>query len=136
VHYVWCEDDGIKDEEPAEGGERPAPGEHSVEHSAAFSFEVPEAGTYYPWARVWWQDSCGNSVILVIEPDGGTASQYVVQEGANQWWQWLPVAAEGVELPKGLCRLTVKNREDGARLSRVLFTTRSYTSYKPETPEG
>lgn len=133
VRYVWCEDDGIEDEEPAPEGERPA----HAEHVAVFTFHVPEGRTYYPWARVWWQDSCGNSVFLVLEPEGAQPVQYVVQEGANRWWQWLPVAGpQGVDLPEGPCRLLVRNREDGARLSRVLFATRSYSAHKPETPEG
>jgi hypothetical protein len=47
------------------------------------------------------------------------------------------VAGEaGLQLEKGTYRLIVKNREDGARLSRVLFCARSYAVYKPETPEG
>ena len=30
----------------------------------------------------------------------------------------------------------VENREDGARLSRVLFSMKDYETYKPDGPEG
>lgn len=133
VAYVWCKDDGH-----AEKDRDKETGPPEVEdHSAVFSLTVPETRLYYPWARVWWEDSCGNSIFVVLEHEGQKVQEYVVQDGTCEWWHWLPVTGEsGLQLEKGTYRLTVRNREDGARLSRILFCTRSYAVYKPETPEG
>lgn len=133
VSYVWCREDGRAEEDagPAEGSVS------SAEQAAVFDLVVPETRTYYPWARVWWEDSCGNSIIVSLQGEGEQAHEFVVQGGTLQWWHWLPVAGEaGLELKRGTYRLLVRNREDGARLSRVLFCTKRYDVYKPETPEG
>ena len=133
VQFVWCKDDGGREQDADATGGAPGPGAHFAE----FEARVPEEGTYFPWARVWWEDSCGNSVIVALERDSEPARQFVVQDGTMKWWHWLPVAGEGgIKLQQGAYRLLVVNREDGARLSRLLFTTRSYATYKPETPEG
>jgi len=131
VSYVWCEADGRKDEEPEPG----APG--AEEHAAVFELTVPQTRTYYPWVRVWWEDSCGNSIIVRLEAEGRPPQESVVQDGTLRWWHWVPLAGEaGLELPQGKCRVLVRNREDGARLSGILFCAKSYGVYKPETPEG
>ena len=41
-----------------------------------------------------------------------------------------------VELAQGVHTVTVENREDGARLSRILFSTKDYATSVPTTPEG
>ncbi|KPK62475.1 MAG: hypothetical protein AMK73_06050, partial [Planctomycetes bacterium SM23_32] len=133
VRYVWCEDDGLTEKDADEQGAA-APAQ---DHSALFELTIPAGRTYYPWIRVWWQDSCGDSIIITCTREGGPAHEFVVQGSTHQRWHWLPVAGDaGVDLAEGPWRLTVRNREDGARLSRVLFCTRSYRRYKPETPEG
>jgi hypothetical protein len=132
VKYVWCKDDGHTKAEAGEASRTPP-----QEHSAVFELSVPETRTYFPWARVWWEDGCGNSMFVVLEREGQKAQEFVVEDGTFQFWHWLPVAGEtGLPLEKGTYRLVVKNREDGARLSRILFCTRSYAVYKPETSEG
>jgi len=132
VSYVWCEYDGHEKMTPQELL-RFDPGQHY----AVFKFTVPADSTYYPWARVWWQDGCGNSMTLVLQRQRGKPLEVVVEDGTLKWWHWVPVAGEGgLRLEKGDYKLIVKNREDGARLSSILFSTRSYRDYKPETPEG
>jgi hypothetical protein len=100
--------------------------------------EVPAAGTYYPWARVWWEDGCGDSIEVIWGRDGEPpAASPTLQDGTHESWHWLPLAGPaGVKMQKGPYKLVVRNREDGARLSRVFFSGKSYESYKPETPEG
>jgi len=133
VKYVWCKDDGRVDREGEPGG----PANPSQEHAAVFELVVPETRAYYPWARVWWEDSCGDSIIVLLTPEGGETKEFVVQDGTLQWWHWVPVAGQGgLLLQQGTYRLLVKNREDGARLSSILFCTKRYEVYKPETPEG
>jgi hypothetical protein len=106
-------------------------------NAAVFQTEIDSAGTYYPWVRVWWKDSCGDSLGVVLQQGDGKEVQYVVTDGTHKWWHWLPIAgAKGVELQKGQLTVRVENREDGARLGRILFATRDYESYMPSTPEG
>ena len=58
-------------------------------------------------------------------------------DGTHEWWHWLRVTdAGGIKLDKGTITVKVQNREDGARLGRILFATRDYESYMPSTPEG
>jgi len=126
VHFVW-----VRDKACAEGED---PGLHMAE----FELRVEQAGTYYPWARVWWTDSCGNSIVVLLQGEGQERPlRWEVTDDTARWWHWLPLAgSDGVALEPGVYRVTVQNREDGARLSRILFTRRSYGSYKPATPEG
>ena len=75
--------------------------------------------------------------VLVLERDGKPERTFVVQSGTHQSWHWLEVTgADGIDLAAGECRLVARNREDGARLSAVLFATKRYGLFKPETPEG
>lgn len=122
VDFVWVEG----------GGE-----EHATrEGRALFQLDVPEAATYYPWARVCWEDGCGNSMKIVFERDG-VRQDFVIEDSTHSWWHWLPVSGkDGLELEKGAYILRVENREDGARLSRILLSRRNHKEYKPETPDG
>ncbi len=135
--------DGLVEADVADDGlpQPPVPPEEKAEpdaeqHEAVFVLNVPRAGTYYPWARVWWQDSCGDSLYVVLEREGA-AQEYVLQDGTHKSWHWLPVTGPvGLKLTAGDYRLTVRNREDGARLSRILLAPKDFRTYKPETPEG
>jgi len=126
VHFVWVED------KACEEGEDPA------QHRAVFELRVDKAGTYYPWARVWWTDSCGDSIVVLIQHEGDAApTRWEITDGTHEWWHWLRLAgSDGVELKEGSYTVTVENREDGARLSRILFSERSYKAYMPSAPEG
>ncbi len=137
-------DDGAAEADVADDGLPPPPvpsgekAEPDAElHAAVFVLNVPQSGTYYPWARVWWQDSCGDSLYVVLEREGAAAQEYVLQDGTHKSWHWLPVTGPvGLKLTAGDYRLTVRNREDGARLSRILLAPKDFRTYKPETPEG
>ena len=115
-----------------------AKGENPADHQAVFHLTVPESGTYYPWARVWWMNSCGDSVgIKIRREDQKAVGEFEITDGTHEWWHWLALTGpEGVKLEEGSYVVVVENREDGARLSRILFTQRDYETYKPSTPEG
>ncbi|MFP4026980.1 MAG: hypothetical protein ACLFWL_04250 [Candidatus Brocadiia bacterium] len=112
-------------------------GDDPAVHKAKYTFEVEESGTYYPWVRVWWEDSCANSFDFSLrEKTEEKGQSFMVTDGTKKWWHWLELAGEsGIELQKGSYELYVINREDGARLSRVLFSGQDY-SHVPETPDG
>lgn len=107
-------------------------------HAATFELRVDKAGVYYPWARTWWMDSCGDSISVAIQlQDSQTPTKWEITDGTYEWWHWLALAgSDGVELKQGVYTVTVENREDGARLSRILFSTRDYETSVPTTPEG
>jgi hypothetical protein len=135
VRYVWCPDDGLAEADREKEDEAAA--DTSGDHWAEFDMDVPAVGTYYPWARVWWEDGCGDSIVVAWGRDQAQVAEFAVQDGTQKSWHWLPVAGPaGVKLQKGAYRLVVRNREDGARLSRIFFSGKPYESYKPETPEG
>lgn len=106
-------------------------------NAAVYKVEVDSAGTYYPWVRVWWKDSCGDSMFVVLQQGEDKDKRYVITDGTHEWWHWMQVpVAGGIELQKGTLTVRVENREDGARLGRILFTTGDFDSYVPSTPEG
>ncbi len=126
VDFVWVEDKAC------------AKGEDPAVHRARFELVVDEPGTYYPWARVWWKDSCGDSLAVSIQhQDDEEPTRWQITDGSHQWWHWLCLAGSGgVELKRGTYAVVVENREDGARLSRILFSRKEYESYMPSSPEG
>jgi hypothetical protein len=107
------------------------------EHSACLEVKVPEAGTYYPWVRVWWLDDCANSFHVSIERDGKVLLEKTVEDATTETWHWVPAGSPGgLSLGEGAHTVLVINTEDGAWLSTILFTTQSYRDYTPQTPEG
>ena len=87
---------------------------------AIIRFDVAAEGKYYLWGRTWWEDSCGNSFTLRI--DDGKPFGFG-QDGTYARWHWVRMPALRFRLSKGTHTLQVINREDGARLDQVLFTT-------------
>ena len=82
--------------------------------------------------------SCANSIDVHVQREGEKPAELRRVDSTYKTWQWVPLmGAEGsLELKEGLYTVTVQNREDGARLSRLLFTTKGYDIYTPTRPEG
>lgn len=107
------------------------------DHSAVFDLTVEESGTYYPWARVWWKDSCGDSLMIRVESKKGGTKEFPITDGTHGTWHWLRVAgASGLILEEGEYTVRVENREDGARLDKILFIDSDYETFRPTTPQG
>ena len=125
IQYVGAADNSCgKDANPAD-------------NAAVFKVTIESSGTYYPWARVWWKDSCGDSLAILLKSGQGEEREFTITDGTHEWWHWLPVAGSGgVQLDPGTYTLVVENREDGARLGRILLVTQDYETYMPTTPEG
>lgn len=125
IQYVGAPDNSCgKDADPAS-------------NAAIYEVDIDSAGTYYPWVRVWWKDSCGDSLFVVLQQGEEKEESFVITDGTHEWWHWLRVSdGEGIQLQKGTLTVKVQNREDGARLGRILFSTSDYESYMPSTPEG
>jgi hypothetical protein len=84
---------------------------------ASYDFTLPASGSFRLWARVKWNDGCGNSFSLQFNngPRLITGNDAVFQE-----WHWLSV--DNIALPKGPIRVTISNREDGVALDKLLLT--------------
>ncbi len=89
---------------------------------AVYTFEVPASGEYYLWCRVWWPDECGNSFWMALND----AKPFVFGENATfKVWHWVkaPARLKQLVLERGLQKLVIRNREDGAAISQILLTT-------------
>lgn len=88
-----------------------------VQGRAVYSITIENPGEYILWGRVWWEDSCGNSLSLVM--DGGNAFTFG-QDSTYKYWHWVP--GPTYTLGKGTHSLDILNREDGVRLDQVFLT--------------
>jgi len=88
---------------------------------AVFEFDAPKAGLYILWIRAYWDDSCGNSVGVVI--NGG--APFMIEDTTYLTWHWVrsPPRLRQLALPAGRVRLELLNREDGIRIDQILLTT-------------
>jgi len=88
---------------------------------AEFAFDIPDAGTYYLWCRVWWLDGCGNSLGMNI--DNAPAFTFG-QDATYKTWHWVkaPLKLKQLDLNAGRHHLKISNREDGVALDQILFT--------------
>ncbi len=90
---------------------------------------LPAAGRYHLWARVSGSHTGSNSFFVSVDGGPELAWHFPDVEGrlTTAGWEWVRVpAADGApahDLGAGLHRLRVHNREDGARLDRLLLTT-------------
>jgi hypothetical protein len=81
--------------------------------------DVPGAGSYWIWGRIWGLDWSGDS--LLVSVDGGPASSW--HFGSRGSWQWERVtnnyASMKWNLSAGRHTIRFTTREDGARLDVV-----------------
>ena len=84
---------------------------------AVFRFNVKESGSYWLWARVWWDDGCGNSFTVVLD----NKKPYAFGDDATyKSWHWVKGLKD--PLTPGVHVLRIQNREDGIKVDQILFT--------------
>lgn len=90
--------------------------------NATYSLTIPADGTYVLWMRVYWEGECSNS--FGVQLDEGAEFSFG-QDGTYKSWHWVksPPRLRQLDLKKGACTLTLKNREDGVRVDQILLTT-------------
>jgi hypothetical protein len=88
---------------------------------ASFDFDVSDDGEHYLWCRVWWFDTCGNSVRISI--DGARPFSFG-QDGTFKRWHWFkaPEGLKQLKLEKGSHSMVISAREDGIRIDQILLT--------------
>lgn len=85
---------------------------------ARYACQVTAAADFILWIRVWWLDSCGNSLTVVL--DDGKPFAFG-QDGTYKSWHW--VRGMKVYLPAGRHALKIENREDGVKIDQILLTS-------------
>lgn len=87
---------------------------------AVFTFEMTKDRACYLWARVWWNDGCGNSVAMSID---GAKPFTFGQDATYKCWHWVksPPRLSQLKLKAGTHTLTLTNREDGVRIDQILL---------------
>ena len=100
--------------------------------SATYKINVKTAGNYYVWARTYWANGCGNSVL--VEVNGGDG-KILGEDGTYDAWHWVGGRAR-VALKGGANTVVLKNRETGVRVDQFfLCEDRDYapTGIRPIT---
>lgn len=89
--------------------------------AAKFLIEVPRPADYILWARVWWEDECGNSFTMRVD---NQPAFVFGQDSTVRCWHWVraPPRLPCLSLSAGEHLLVVSNREDGARIDQILLT--------------
>lgn len=79
--------------------------------------DVPRSDNYFTWMRVKWNDSCGNSISLVMDDN---PPKIIGQDAIYNQWHWIP--AGSYKLTQGKHTLSVWEREDGVAFDKILLT--------------
>jgi hypothetical protein len=101
---------------------------------AEFIFEVPQAGNYVIWGRILANNGSNNS--FFVSMDDGNFSLWSTAKSKK--WIWDQVSSRGgadpvvYYLQAGEHTLTIKQREDGTKLDKILIT--NDFGYVPEGP--
>ena len=85
---------------------------------AKYKIKLPEDGTYYLWARCWWDNSCGNSFNVKL---GNKPVFTLGNDGTYTSWHWVKAKVK-LKLKKGDYVLELGNREDGIKVDQLLIT--------------
>ncbi len=90
---------------------------------AIYQIYVPKAGSYLLWLRGYAADGLQNSCYFSFGAD-----TLQINFSNYKVWDWVSWG-KSIALPKGFSRLTIKNRESGLQLDKMLLT--SNASYRP-----
>lgn len=125
--FVWIEAESgkitspminVSDSNASEGKGIHAPNGGGSGGTAAYTFEVPADGTYTFWGRVLFPNSNDDSFFISMD---GAPDEYYWAASASTW-QWRKHPGNPFVLAAGTHTLTVKEREDGAKLDKILLT--------------
>ena len=97
--------------------------------SATYSFNAAKAGVYVLWARCYWANGCGNSILASANrTDGGAI---LGQDGTYDAWHWVGGRAR-VKLKAGRNTFVLHNRETGVRVDQFFLC--QDPDYVPQGP--
>jgi hypothetical protein len=96
-----------------------------------FTFDIPAAGDYAFWGRVLAKNGRDNSFFVAV--DNGDFAAWHVKKSTSWIWDSLKHGSSSdlvMYLEAGRHTLTIKQREDGTKLDKILIT--NDPSYVPE----
>jgi hypothetical protein len=144
LEYIWIEaEDAGRIERPIEHGEDDAEASNgrfiqirklqrtgSDQGLARYDVDIPQPGEYVLWARVKWENGCGNSFVVFIGDEENKS--HIGQDGIYDRWHWIRELKE-YKLEKGENRIVFSGTEDGVRLDKILLTNN--LDYVPQGTE-
>jgi hypothetical protein len=99
---------------------------------AEYTFEFQTTGDYLIWGRVISNDNASNSFYVSV--DGGSDITWHTKQGGQETWTWDVVKDASnplvVHFEAGMHSLTIKQRENGTKIDRILIT--NDMDYVPE----
>lgn len=90
--------------------------------SATYTINAPKAGSYVLWARCFWANGCGNSILAAVNTNDKEAGKILGEDGTYDAWHWVGGKAR-VTLKQGKNTLTLFNRETGVRVDQFFLCT-------------
>jgi hypothetical protein len=85
---------------------------------ATYTFNAKTAGIYTIWARTFWENGCGNSILVTVN---GGRDIILGEDGTYNKWHWVGGATR-VKLKAGKNTLVLKNRETGVMVDQFFFS--------------
>ncbi len=83
-----------------------------------YKLNVPAAGTYKLWLRVYWEGGCANSVLCQL----GSEREVTIADSIFKRWHWVDVGpGHRFDLPAGETEFRLKNAEDGVHIDQIAF---------------
>ncbi len=87
----------------------------------SYDIQASDSGPHQLWCRVWWLDTCGNSVSIGV--DGQRAFSFGQDRTFKRWhWVKAPARLKQLTLSEGTHSIVISAREDGIRVDQILLT--------------
>lgn len=111
-----------------------AQGEKPPADTVNYKVKVPEKGTYYLWARVFWKDGCGNSFYVSVGDE--VEDNILGGDGTYNVMHWVCLNDAGkndgrplpLRLDKGVTTITVGAKESNTMIDQFVLTNdKKYT---------
>lgn len=91
---------------------------------AGFKLNVTKPGNYYVFSRTFWENGCGNSILLIINGQ----ERMLGEDGTYNKWHWVSNPTK-IPLKAGVNTIVLKNRETGVKIDQIFLTDDS--QYEP-----
>lgn len=102
--------------------------EKIIPDTARYSINIPASGTYYLWARTYWDSGCGNSFFVNIDGVNKSSDDAFILGGDATYdglhWVCLMVGKDmrPLQLGAGMVNINLKVREAGTAVDQFLLT--------------